>query len=84
MEATISAFKHVLERVACIHSWQPTESELRQIAAKLTQQRASSPLDVSAAVTTSVRENPTFRAFEGVDNSDLVLLLRLASQVRVV
>lgn len=76
----LSRLKRSLEGVCSIAAWNPTSSQLQQIAQLLTKSGAIGKGDV-AAIVASVCSNAKFIAREGVDNSDLRVLIALAIQV---
>ena len=76
----LSKFKKALEDACSIIAWNPTSSQLQQIAKQLVKYSAITKGDVTGIVS-GVCPNSKFLAAEGIDNSDLRTLIALAIQV---
>lgn len=76
----LAKLKQQLEHDCLIVAWNPTESQLQQIATQLANSAVTKKSDVTAIVV-SVCPRTRFLALEGIDNSDLRALLALAIQV---
>lgn len=76
----LAKLKQKLEHDCSIVSWNPTTSQLQQIATHLAKSKVGESGDVTAIIS-SVCPNTRFLTMEGIDNSDLRALLALAVQV---
>lgn len=76
----LSRLKRSLEDACSIVEWNPTASQLQQIAKLLAKSSAIKKVDV-ASIVASVCPNTKFIAMEGIDNSDLRMLIALAIKV---
>lgn len=76
----LSILKRSLEDACSIVAWNPSSSQLQQIAKLLAKSNAIEKDDV-AGIVASVCPNTKFIALEGIDNSDLRMLIALAIQV---
>lgn len=76
----LSTLKGALEHACSIIAWNPTSSQLQQIAKQLANSSAIKEGDV-AGIVSNVCPNTKFLATEGIDNSDLRTLIALAIQV---
>lgn len=76
----LSRLKRSLEDACSIVAWNPTSPQLQQIAKLLVNSSAIENGDV-AGIVASVCPNTKFIVMEGIDNSDLRMLVALAIQV---
>ena len=79
MENDILKFKQELEKALLITKWNPTEEQLIKIKNKISKLKPPiKTIDIKKII---LEEYGTFECIvlEGIDNSDLSLLLRLAS-----
>lgn len=73
----LSEFKSHLEKLFKIAYWNPTTSQLKQIANVCTK---NTSVDDLHAIVTTVCPDTIFVSQEGIDNSDIRTLLALAIQ----
>jgi len=73
----LEILKQKLEHDCSIVAWNPTTSQLQEIATQLAESKVTGDGDVTAIIS-SVCPNTTFFTMEGIDNSDLRALLALA------
>ena len=76
----LSKLKSSLEDTCSIVAWNPTSSQLQQIAKLLVKSNTIEKGDV-ASIVAGVCANTKFIAMEGIDNSDLRTLIAIAIQV---
>ncbi|MDP8078976.1 hypothetical protein [Phocoenobacter skyensis] len=77
---SIEHFKKQLEEILFITNWSPTESELLEISRRINQLNQNvSKTDIAKIVYDIVGSYESM-TMEGVDNSDLTTLLKLATK----
>lgn len=75
---SLAQFQKSLEISCRIARWSPSDSDLKEIARRISIFRPDSPSD-AASIVNKVCPNTLFSVMEGLDNSDLRTLLALAT-----
>lgn len=76
----LTDFKRKLEQDLKIARWSPTDSELREIARRISSAKPQTA-DTPHTAVVEVCPGTLFRVEEGIDNSDIRALLALATNV---
>lgn len=78
---TILDLKKEIEAALLITSWSPTGSDLREIARKIREKKGSLTRGELEVIVSGVVGSFTHAMMEGVDNSDLITILMMATKI---
>lgn len=78
---TIFNLKREIEAALLITNWSPTDSDLREIARKIRKKNGSLTRGELEEIVSSVVGSFTHAVMEGLDNSDLITILMMATKI---
>lgn len=81
MDHCLNLLKEAIRKKMSIHDWNPSEETLKKVANRIKLlNREPSRVELAEIIRTEYGDYKTY-VFEGIDNSDLITLLRLANNV---